>query len=553
MYKIILPLLICCCFLLPPAVGAEDPAPVSYELASPRATMATFLHAMDTALAAKGRDFDLAIQTMDLSEINPLIRQPKGEELARLLLTVMRRTRTIELADIPDRTTGAPYLFKEYSRGRIEIVNQSDGSWLFSSTSLRDLPQILALFPEAKSQEDQQLQEQVLPLHMKLRQSMPDSLQQRLLLEYWQWLGIFLAILLGLIADKIVARVLRSSISFWKRRHSAYHNVNPSLLRPLGLMAMALVWWTGMYPLGLPDKALLVLFVPIKVLVGISGIWSTFRLIDVVNDLFTFKAEQTENRFDDLLVPLLRKSLKLFAVVVGAVFVADNLNIDITSLLAGLGLGGLAFALAAKDMIGNLFGSVTVVMDRPFHIGDWVVIGDVEGTVENVGFRSTRIRTFYNSLVSLPNAQLTTTKIDNMGARQYRRMSTLLSLTYDTPPERIEAFCAGIRQLVELHPYMRKDYYHVYLNQFAAASLDILVYVFWKTPDWGKELQERQRFLLDILRLAKELQVEFAFPTQTLMLRQDQAPGEREPLTSAQALALGEQRAQEVVRRNSPE
>jgi MscS family membrane protein len=209
--------------------------------------------------------------------------------------------------------------------------------------------------------------------------------------------------------------------------------------------------------------------------------------------------------------------------------------------------------LAAKDMIGNLFGSVTVVMDRPFHIGDWVVIGDVEGTVENVGFRSTRIRTFYNSLVSLPNAQLTTTKIDNMGARQYRRMSTLLSLTYDTPPERIEAFCAGIRQLVELHPYMRKDYYHVYLNQFAAASLDILVYVFWKTPDWGKELQERQRFLLDILRLAKELQVEFAFPTQTLMLRQDQAPGEREPLTSAQALALGEQRAQEVVRRNSPE
>ncbi|OQY18018.1 MAG: mechanosensitive ion channel protein MscS, partial [Desulfobacteraceae bacterium 4572_35.1] len=501
MYKIILPLLMCCFVLLPPAIGADDagnskpvPDPVSYELASPRATMTTFLHAMDTALAATGRDFNHAMQTMDLSEINPLIRQQKGEELARILLTIMRRTRTIELEAIPDRTTGAPYLFKEYSRGRIEIVRQTDGRWLFSSTSVRDLPQILALFPEAKSQKDQQLQEQVLPFNMKLRQAMPVILQQKLLLEYWQWLGIFLAIVLGLIADKIVVRILRSFIGFWKRRHSAYSQIDPSLLRPLGLIAMALVWWAGMYPLGLPDAALLVLIVPIKVLVGVAGIWSAFRLIDVVNDLLTLKAEQTENRFDDLLVPLLRKSLKLFVSVVGVVFVADNLNVDVTSLLAGLGLGGLAFALAAKDMIGNLFGSVTVVMDRPFHIGDWVVIGDVEGTVENVGFRSTRIRTFYNSLVSLPNAQLTTTKIDNMGARKYRRMKTLLNLTYDTPPERIEAFCAGIRKLVQLHPYMRKDYYHVYLNQFGAASVDILVYVFWQTPDWGTELQERHRF-----------------------------------------------------------
>jgi len=213
----------------------------------------------------------------------------------------------------------------------------------------------------------------------------------------------------------------------------------------------------------------------------------------------------------------------------------------------------LAFALAAKDLLGNFFGSLTVLLDRPFHIGDWVIIGDVEGSVEQVGFRSTRIRTFYNSLITLPNALLTTTKIDNMGARRYRRMKTMLGLTYDTPPEKIDAFCEGIRSLIQLHPYMRKDYYQVYFNQYSAASLDILVYVFWETPDWNTELRERHRFLLDVLRLAKQLDVEFAYPTQTLYLKQDAEPvlnsGQefQATMTESDAFAMGRKEATAIV------
>ena len=154
-----------------------------------------------------------------------------------------------------------------------------------------------------------------------------------------------------------------------------------------------------------------------------------------------YKAQQTHNKFDDLLIPMVGKSLKVFVAVVGTIFTADNLNINVTNLLAGLGLGGLAFALAAKDLVGNFFGSLTILLDRPFHIGDWIIIGDVEGTVEQVGFRSTRVRTFYNSVITLPNALLTTTKVDNMGARRYRRMKTMLGITYDTSPEKIDEFC----------------------------------------------------------------------------------------------------------------
>jgi MscS family membrane protein len=215
---------------------------------------------------------------------------------------------------------------------------------------------------------------------------------------------------------------------------------------------------------------------------------------------------------------LLRKILRLVVVLVVVLFVLTWWGHPPTSVLGALGIGGLALAFAAKDTLGNFFGSITVLFDRPFGIGDWIVIGDVEGTVERVGFRSTRVRTFYNSMVTLPNSYIVNTQVDNYGARQYRRARIMLSVAYSTPPEKIDAFCEGIRELIRLHPYTRKDYYHVYFNKFAASSLDILLYTFFEVPDWGTELRERHRLFVDILTLAKKLGVEFAFPTQTVWL-----------------------------------
>ncbi len=315
---------------------------------------------------------------------------------------------------------------------------------------------------------------------------------------------------------------------------------------------MALIWVVGLKLLALPEGVNSILTVAAKLFMSLAMVWTAFRLVTVLNVILTQKAADTPHKFDDLMVPMVSKSLKLFVVIAGLIFIANNLNIDVTSLLAGLGLGGLAFALAAKDLLGNFFGSLTVVLDRPFHIGDWVVIGDVEGSVEEVGFRSSRIRTFYDSVITLPNALLTTSKIDNMGARHYRRMRTTLSLTYDTSPEKMDAFCEGVRTLIQMHPYMRKDYYQVYFNEYAAASLDVLVYVFWQTPDWSTELRERHRFLLDVLRLAKQLGIEFAYPTQTLHIKQDtgvpDAAGDfATAMTETDAFALGKREAEAIV------
>lgn len=521
-------------------------------LSSARETMRTFMTAMEAVAQGQEQQIDQAVLTLDLSDISTLIRHDKGQDLAHSLSSVIERSKKVVLDSISNDPDAGKYIFGHYSQGNVEIVKQVDGSWLFSKETLTALPTILEGLIEKPAKFGAKNLQTSLPIYIQIRSQMPEVLKSGFLLEYWQWIGVFLVVVLGFIADKFVAWFLTRNVIRWQQRHPAFDDMDNTILRPLGLMAMALIWWLGLGMIGLPDVALVILSVAIKVLVSLSAIWSAFRLVDIFHTILIKKANATDNKFDDLLVPMISKSLKVFVVVIGVVFSADNLNIDVSSLLAGLGLGGLAFALAAKDLLGNFFGSLTVLLDRPFHIGDWVIIGDVEGSVEEVGFRSTRIRTFYNSLITLPNATLTTTTIDNMGARRFRRMKTMLGLTYDTPPEKIDAFCEGVRALVQLHPYMRKDYYQVYFNQYNAASLDILVYVFWETPDWNTELRERHRFLLDILRLAKQLDVEFAYPTQTLYVKQDEAAATpatsfSPAMTEAQAQAIGQEQAEAIV------
>ena len=276
----------------------------------------------------------------------------------------------------------------------------------------------------------------------------------------------------------------------------------------------------------------------IAVLLGAGAlVWLGFRSVDIFTDVLERRAEQTEGRFDDQLVPLVRSALKGVVVLIGVVFVLGNLGVNVTSLLAGLGLGGLAVALAAQDTIRNLLGGVTIFADRPFQVGDWVVMNDIEGTVEHVGFRSSRVRTFYNSVVTVPNARIVDTHVDNMGLRQWRRYKTTLGLAYHSTPDQVQAFVEGVRALIRANPGMRKDYYIVEFHGFGGSSLDVLVYCFINAPDWNAELRTRHVLNLDIMRLAEDLGVEFAFPTQTLhVASQPGQPAEAPPAPARDAL-----------------
>lgn len=330
------------------------------------------------------------------------------------------------------------------------------------------------------------------------------------------FLGILL--LLGWIARVIVSGVFTSQL----RRIMGTLKVSwgDELLKeaasPLGTLALAGVVALGLTSIGLGVKIAAIIMLATQTVAATSVVMVLYRAVDLLAEFLAARAEKTETKLDDQLVPLVRRGLKIVTVCVGAVFVLQNLDIDVGSLIAGLGIGGLAFALAAKDTVSHIFGSVTIFLDKPFQIGDWVVACGVEGIIEEVGFRSTRVRTFYNSVVSIPNGEFTNAVVDNYGLRQYRRCSVNLNIEFATSPDQIEAFCDGIRGIIQAHPSTRKDYFEVHFAGFGESGLKIMLYFFFEVETWTDELRSRHEVYLDFMRLAEELDVRFAFPTQTL-------------------------------------
>lgn len=492
---------------------------------TPRSAFRTFLvnmivYSSDTTEAAKEQAIRNAVDVLDLSSIPPSLREDQGIDLARDLKSFLDRYELVDLDEIPDEHGSERYVWRKPMKDtEIALVQDEDSLWTFSEKTVLSLPALLDMVQGREVIEGVEATVRPDSFSDWLRSKLPESLLNKgVYFENWQWIGLIIVVLLGVIVERIVVNIFsRWIIRFINQSKArASFKLNTQLIKPLGIFAMALVWSLLLHPLDLPLQANTILFFAVQLVIVASGVWAVYRLVDLIASYFESLAKRTESKFDDLLVPMIRRAMKIIVVAFGLLFIADNFNIDITSLLAGLGIGGIAFALAAKDTVENVFGSLTVMFDKPFEIGDWIKINDLEGTVEEVGFRSTRIRTFYNSQITIPNSNLVSTAVDNLGRRRYRRLSTTLGVQYDTPPEKIDAFCEGMREIIRRHPYTRKDFYMVYFNEFADFSLNILLYVFHETPDWATELRERHRLLRDIMRLAQRLGVEFAFPTQTL-------------------------------------
>lgn len=514
-------------------------------LESPRATMFTFLIAINEyndagSTAAKRSAMEKAVLCLD---IEPNLPAETKRNIAFDLYAVLGRIGEVNESQLPDETQDARFIYypqtdwlmahhqvfaKRHPGYTIALVKDESGNWRF------DKPTIERIHDFAIETEDDKVIAGVVlnkTLMGKIRSAVPKSLkgQTSLGLEYWQWIGILVVIFIGLAVDLLVRWFLRN---LWhrfeiKRKREVEKGSLKRAVRPFGLLATAGIWYLALDLGLLPPTPTIVLIVAVRVVFMVSLVWAGFKVADLIGDWLALQASKTDTKFDDLLVPMVKRTAKIFIGAIGLIYIASAFSIEIMPLLTGLGIGGLAVAFAAKDTIENFFGSIAVILDRPFEIGDWIVVNEVEGTVEDLGFRSTRIRTFYNSLVTVPNATLVRAKVDNYGRRKYRRYTTKLNVTYDTHPDKIEAFCSGIREIVKLHPYTRKDYYHVWLNGFGPHSLDILVYIFFECPDWSIELREKHRFMLDVVRLAERLGVEFAFPTQKIHISKDDVPAEK--------------------------
>ncbi|MCP4678842.1 MAG: mechanosensitive ion channel family protein [Deltaproteobacteria bacterium] len=352
-----------------------------------------------------------------------------------------------------------------------------------------------------------------------------DQLVEFLKTEYlgialWVYASAFGSILVGFIGKKITNVIFVKLIEATEKTKLAIDDV---LLKALSKPAEWAVVTGGVF------LALVILPVPKEpvdiarfvrsVLVGTSvalGIWFAMRLMDGLTGIWEKKAAQTETKLDDQLVPIVRRSSKVFLFVIGVVLILQNLGYSVGSLLAGLGIGGVAVAMASKDTIANLFGSLVVFLDKPFHIGDWIEMGAVEGTVEEVGLRTTRVRTFANSLVTVPNLKFTTNTINNWSRMKKRRIKMTVGVKCSASAEQMDELVLKLREIIDTDEKIRNDFYLVNFDNLGPSSFDVFIYCFTQTTNWAEFLQAKQEFLLKIIKCVRGLGLDFAYPTQSL-------------------------------------
>ena len=251
---------------------------------------------------------------------------------------------------------------------------------------------------------------------------------------------------------------------------------------------------------------------------GILGLVFLLRFIDRFTEYLRPLVKETNTALDDAILPALRTAAKIFVVVVVSLWVVDNLGYNISTIIAGLGIGGLAVALAAQSTLSNWFGALMIFADRPFSAGQIVTVGDVTGTVEQVGLRSTSIRTFEGTLVNMPNSIVANSKVDNVSRMPGRRYKGAIGVTYDTLPEKVEEALRIIRDILERNTHVQKGYI-VRFDDFGACSLNIQVIYVTNTADYKEYMEIKEGINLEILRSFNEAAIEFAFPTQTVYVK----------------------------------
>lgn len=516
-----------------PVPAQESPAKhgrLTVQTNSPRETLRTFLTAMNRY--AEGRrtgDLDAqasiggAIECLNLQEVPRMNRVLEGRQTAIFLKEIIDRLYVADFERVPgqEEVAGTNVTRWEVGDSGITIAlvesGEKKGQFLFSSSLVG---RVEMLFEQIKDRP-------YLPgtgggaayEPSWILKHVPEWAEERKFADIalWQWIGLLGALFCGLVIRAITAAALHLLKLLTARTKGEWDDrMIAALTGPLGLILSCGFWLLSVRFLEFTGLPLAIFQTVLQVLFFASLIWMAWRFADLLGAYLAHLASRTESTLDDQIVKLVSRTLKLFAVVTGVILGAQNLGFNVISLLAGLSIGGLAVALAMQSTLSNFIGSVMIMVDRSFQVGHWIKIGDAEGTVEEVDFRCTRIRTFYDSVISIPNAEIMSSKIDNLGMRRYRRVLSTIGVTPVTPPEKLDAFVEGIKHIILDNQFTRKDYFHVVFHQIGASSLEVMVYFYLKVPDFSKELVERHRVFLEILRLAQTLGVRLALPVQAV-------------------------------------
>lgn len=339
----------------------------------------------------------------------------------------------------------------------------------------------------------------------------------------FKYLLFFLVLFAAYSIYHIILKVSESQIL--KRLVDDKRDLYQGLLKiarnPLKLVLGTLAFWIGVRIFDLPETARLVIQNLFLALFAVTVCYVLLKIIDVLVAFLKPRVAKTESRLDDHLLPIFSTTTKVFIIVITILLVIQNWGYNITSLIAGLGLGGLAFALAAQDTLSNVFGAIAIFVDQPFHIGDVVQMEGILGSVEHIGIRSTRIRTFDGTLVTIPNSTVANSKIDNYQLRPTRRTNFTIGVTYDTETDKLQTGVEIIREVMSAHP--GTAHYRAYFNSYGNFSLNILAHHFCKYLEYEEYLKCIEEINFEIKRRFEAEGIQFAFPTQTLYLKTEES------------------------------
>ncbi len=488
----------------------EEPAEPTVKPRSPRAAVQRFQD-----LSRQGR-FAEAAAFLDV----PASREADRSLLARRLRAVLDRYLWLDLDKISEQTQGnltdgLPARYEQLGtiaipRGPshpVRLARRLNGeTWAFSASTVGQIDTWYASLPDRW-----------------LREHLPEPLLRvgpRELL-WWQWSGLLLitlaSTLLGMLAGAIVRRVANRlasrTVNSWDNRILSRSRGPLALGFGIGFVR-ALVPFLLLY-----QPAETFVFQVLRAVFLANVLWAVWRLVDVIAEISWSSPWSFDHPGSRALIPLARRVGKALVAVAAILLLVSALGYPITSLIAGLGIGGLALALASQKTVENLFGAFSLGIDQPFREGDFVRVDDLLGTVESLGLRSTRIRTLERTLVSIPNGKLAEMRLETFAARDRLRLFCVLGLVHGTTSEQLRTVLHDIEQALREHPKIHPEGLSVRLIELGASALNIEISCWFSTSDGNEFTLIRQDMLLTFLGIIERAGTKLAFPTQTVLLK----------------------------------
>lgn len=409
-------------------------------------------------------------------------------------------------------STAQDYVYFPFPHELPDVYVEKEGDyWQYSQSTSRQIPE---LFKEAYP----------FGLHKLLDATQGRGGSKFLGIYLWQYIGILILIGLSLLIYFLFSRILDFVLSRTVWRSSIIDDKKKSVLKKIdGFITLSLLAFVAIHLLPilrLPIKFSAFLQNGGRIFLTIFIMLVFLGLVDVLKSYLNDLTAKTVSRLDEQLVPIVTKFLKIIVVVIALFRILQIFDINVTALIAGISIGGLALALAAQDTIKNLLGSMMIFFDKPFQIGDYVISGEIEGSVAEVGFRTTRIKKPDTSIISIPNGRLADSNLTNLGLRDLRLMHMTLGVMYNTPGNKIALFIEKLRNMASEHPRVIQENQFIHLKDLASSSIDIMFRIYIDTRDFAEELALKEDIIFKIISIAEEIGVSFAFPSSSIYVEQ---------------------------------